>query len=555
MDETSLRSTLDAAGLVVWEYDFVLRKSTWSSPHVTILGYALATATADWQEQVHPDDLPSLEESLATARSGKGEFRCEFRLRKADGSWWCTEARGRTQADATGGIYLTALLADIGQRKRLEEDLQRTTTNFQRAQILSRTGSWSFDIGADALEGSSESCRLFGIKEGTVLSRTDFFSRIHPEDRRMVAHSWQAAMQHGSFESEFRILAGTVSKWVRVRATIDIGADSRAVSAFGTMQDITSRKVVDQALRESEERFARAFLANPAALAMARFSDGLIIDTNGACLELFGYARRQLVGHTMKSLGLFVEYRKLTERLKKNGQVRRWETRIRTQNEEFREVEISAEMIELDDEPCLLAMLLDIAERKDTEAALHESRLILEQAQSIGQMGSWTADLVARKFTINPDCARLVGLRPGVHASRDFEAIIPAEDRKMAHDTWVAALVARQPYEIEHRVQIGEQTRWLHIRAGFEYDENGHPVRSIGMIQDTSESRQNREMLEQYQAHLEDSVEARTRELEEAKRSAETANLLSRQYEPRNPYAAQRRPRAGANWSTRERRT
>ncbi|MBN8502283.1 MAG: response regulator, partial [Sphingomonadales bacterium] len=63
-----------------------------------------------------------------------------------------------------------------------------------------------------------------------------------------------------------------------------------------------------------------------------------------------------------------------------------------------------------------------------------------------------------------------------------------------------------------------------HIRAAFEYDREGHPVRAIGMMQDITESLRNREMLVQYQSHLEEIVAERTRELAEAKQAAETAN-------------------------------
>ena len=522
MEDQALHSLLDAAGITLWTYDFEQCRSHWSPSLATLLGFSALRAGADWQPEIHPEDGPEFESWLHTAEAGRPTRFCRtFRLLRADGTGCQCELRGQFQTKPSPGLYAILFEATTPD---WQNELQQTRSDLFRTQILSRTGSWHYDPSREIFDCSPEACRLLAISEGSLLIQTEFFALIHPDDRILVDQAWESGWQTGAFECEFRILHDTVSKWVQLRATVDHQPDGRVADCFGILRDITARKVVDQALRESEERFARAFLANPAALGIARFSDGLIIDANGACLDLFGYSHRQMVGQTIKSLRLLTEGRKLSERLRKHGQVQHWETQIRTAAGEILEAEISAEIIELDDEPCLLMMLLDITKRKRTEAALNESRLILEQAQNISHMGSWTADLVAGKFALNPECARLVGMRPGTYNLREFETVIHPEDRQNAHDVWMAALASGHPYDVEHRIVCGDQLRWLHIRAAFEHDAEDRPVRCIGMMQDITESLRNREMLVEYQTHLEEIVEARTRELEEAKRSAESAN-------------------------------
>ena len=63
----------------------------------------------------------------------------------------------------------------------------------------------------------------------------------------------------------------------------------------------------EETLRGSEERFSRVFHACPLAMAITRVRDGRLVDANESFLELFGYARDQVIGRTTLELGLYVE--------------------------------------------------------------------------------------------------------------------------------------------------------------------------------------------------------------------------------------------------------
>ena len=67
------------------------------------------------------------------------------------------------------------------------------------------------------------------------------------------------------------------------------------------------RKAAEQALRLSEERFAKAFRASPDALVISRIADGVIFEVNDSFVELFGYDRDELIGKSTLSLDLYVD--------------------------------------------------------------------------------------------------------------------------------------------------------------------------------------------------------------------------------------------------------
>ena len=78
----------------------------------------------------------------------------------------------------------------------------------------------------------------------------------------------------------------------------------RLLGSVSIVRDITENKKAETALKESEEKFAKAFHANPAGHLITRRSDGVILDVNGSYERLLGYSRAELVGHKTTELNI-----------------------------------------------------------------------------------------------------------------------------------------------------------------------------------------------------------------------------------------------------------
>ncbi|MBI3376548.1 MAG: PAS domain S-box protein [Betaproteobacteria bacterium] len=135
-------------------------------------------------------------------------------------------------------------------------ELRARETDLYRAQAVAHVGSWVYHLASDEMRLSKETCRIFGVPEGTTGSRDSYLARTHPEDRTTVDLAWQTALRGGeAFDHEHRILAGKEVRWVRQVAELEFDAEGRPLRSVGTTQDITERKQAEQALRESEARF------------------------------------------------------------------------------------------------------------------------------------------------------------------------------------------------------------------------------------------------------------------------------------------------------------
>ncbi|MCI0390672.1 MAG: ATP-binding protein [Acidobacteria bacterium] len=142
------------------------------------------------------------------------------------------------------------------------------------------------------------------------------------------------------------------------------------------------RKRATQGLRESEERFSKAFHSSPQPMSLATPDEGRYIDVNERWLAVSGYARAEVIGHTSMELNIWESLAaraKLITPLKERGLVRNLETKFRTKGGDVRILLSSAEMIELGGQPCVLVASSDITERKQAEEALNQLNAKLEQ--------------------------------------------------------------------------------------------------------------------------------------------------------------------------------
>ncbi len=140
--------------------------------------------------------------------------------------------------------------------------LRESQANFIRAQSVAHVGSWNYELASDEMHLSAETCRIFGLPEGTVGNYRGYLERVCSEDRAPLDAAWQHFLRLGGvFEHEHRIRVGNAVRYVRQRADLTFGADGKPLRSLGTTQDITERKQAEVELRRSNaelEQFSYA---------------------------------------------------------------------------------------------------------------------------------------------------------------------------------------------------------------------------------------------------------------------------------------------------------
>jgi PAS domain S-box-containing protein len=138
------------------------------------------------------------------------------------------------------------------------------------------------------------------------------------------------------------------------------------------------RNQAQLAKNASDVRFSTFFHSSPIATAITRLRDGCIIEVNEAWCRFSGYTQKEVVGHEMNALDIWVDHEKrgdFVQMMRQNGAVRGFEFQMKKRTGETGEVLFSAEMIDVAGEPCIISMAQDITERKRNEEALRASEL------------------------------------------------------------------------------------------------------------------------------------------------------------------------------------
>ncbi|KAB1196512.1 MULTISPECIES: HAMP domain-containing sensor histidine kinase [Haloferax] len=118
-----------------------------------------------------------------------------------------------------------------------------------------------------------------------------------------------------------------------------------------------------------------------------------------------------------------------------------------------------------------------------------EREMHFAQAQEIANVGSWHLDLAEGELDWSDECYRIFGIPRGETVTYEqFLSLVHPEDREYVETEWAAALDGN-PYDIEHRIVVDGETRWVREKAELEFDEDGTPLSGIGVVNDVTENK------------------------------------------------------------------
>ena len=171
----------------------------------------------------------------------------------------------------------------------------------------------------------------------------------------------------------------------------------------GLLIERSRKKRASQKLAESEDRFGRAFKANPPPMSITTLADGKYVDVNESFVKMSGFTRQELIGHTSIGLGVFESqaHREATMvRSLKNGSVRNFELTFRKKDGSYRTLLSSLELLDLRGEKCVLIASTDITERKESEQRLAEltGRLLRTQDEERRRIARELHDVTAQNL-------------------------------------------------------------------------------------------------------------------------------------------------------------
>jgi PAS domain S-box-containing protein len=215
------------------------------------------------QDLTYPDDLAIDLELASRLLAGEiATYAVEKRYLKKDSSLiWIILTVSLVRKMSGEPSYFIAVVEDISERKRAEENLRRSEAYLAEGQRLSHTCSVICNVVTGEVFWSQETYRIYGFDPmGPKPSSNTFFQIVHPEERRFVEQSFERIVRDRSdYVLDFRIIRpdGTIRSIHSVGHPLFNDAGD-LTELIGTVMDVTERKQAEQARQQLLEQLVTA---------------------------------------------------------------------------------------------------------------------------------------------------------------------------------------------------------------------------------------------------------------------------------------------------------
>lgn len=260
------------------------------------------------------------------------------------------------------------------------------------------------------------------------------------------------------------------------------------------------------ALAESEDRFKKVFDLSPTAIMITAKSDGRFIDVNDACLKLFGVEKQELLGRKVTEFPMYGDPSErdfIIEIIQNEHRLRRHISHKKHSSGADLELEVSVDVININDEPCLIATLYDLTEKNKLERQLRDVNERLTLATDAGGIGVWDWDIVKDKYQWNDHMHRLYGTDTDSASVKTWLSLMHPDDKQRFEKDFEESLTKGTSLSSQFRIRKADgQTRIVQSYGRVITDISGKPVRMLGVNIDLTDKTDAQSKLEANEIRL-----------------------------------------------------
>ncbi|MCE5336724.1 MAG: PAS domain S-box protein [Desulfobacteraceae bacterium] len=343
--------------------------------------------TPKTSNRIAPEYLERVRKVLAEGTQQSIEFTWENAL----GQLLCLRVVILPEYGRSGEIISALAIGhNLTEHKFVESMLRESEDRYRHIIDTANEGIWVMDAEHRTTYVNQAMAAMVGYTPSEMLGKEveDFLfveDMASFEQRRQERHAGMSEV----YEQRFKRSNG-YSLWTMVSAKALKNGEGGFCGSFAMLTDITGRRLAEEALRESEEKFRKIFLSNPDPIAMISVDEFRHIDVNDAFLNFIGLSRDEVIGKTTYELGMFGTQEVLESfrsAIKSRRVFRNIESNCKTR-QGLKSILVSADIISLGQSSYILVLVKDITERERAEAERKRLESHLLRAQKVEAIGT-----------------------------------------------------------------------------------------------------------------------------------------------------------------------
>jgi len=445
-----------------------------------------------------PDDVKRMEKHISKAVARGEPYALDLRVNLPSRRQAVYHAIGTPIQNEEGNVIsITGTVQDVTERFQAEEALRREKEKFRMLVENLVDWVWQVDENGYYTYVSPQAENLMGYPVDEILGKSPFDFMLPSEVERVSPIFSKAAQSHARIIGlEDTLLAKNGSEVVfETNATPLINSEGTFIGYMGTCRDITEKRKAEEALKESQRKFANIFNSANDAIYIHDMQ-GRFLEVNQVGCERLGFRKSEMLQKFSMDIDV-QEFARLTEQrfrdIEREGKLTFESTHLKKDGTLI-PVEISSKLIDYEGKPCILSVARDITYRKQIEDTLRRNEATLHEAQAIAKIGSFVWDLRSDALEWSRHMFEIAGLDPdGFYGNLQDTMlnIIHPEDVESVQRHVSDMVQQKKTWPMEFRiVRPDGGIRWIRSGARFTFDENGMPVLSVGVHHDITEYKQ-----------------------------------------------------------------
>ena len=446
-----------------------------------------------------PDRLSEFPDILARIRAGVHLEHYEVTRMRKDGRQVDVSVTVSPIRDSEGCVVGSSTIArDITDRRQADAALRRSEERFRFAQLAARIGTFDWDIKTGVNTWTPQLEAMYGLAPGDFpRTRAAWEALLHPDHREKVLQSVAESFKTGtSAEADWRVVWPDRSiHWITGRWQLFKDAGGEPSRMMGINIDISDRKRIEEALRQSEERFRLAIKATNDAIWDIDLQTG-VVGWNDTYSTLYGRPPE-----TSNSWQWWIDCIHPDDRERTVQSLRAAiSSGASSWTCEYRFRRASGGWADIYDRACIsrdssgkawrvIGAMQDLTDRKQGEANLRESEERFRRVFEEGPLGLALVGRDYRYLKVNSALCQMVGYPEAELLRMSFADITHPDD--LQADVELAEQVFRREipfYALQKRfVRKSGEIIWINLTATVIADRDGKPLYGLGMVENITE--------------------------------------------------------------------